>query len=118
MLDRDAILKADDAKYDEVETPEWGGDGKVRVRSMNGHELDRFLEEKKGFEEGGSTSEMKTMALAVALCTVGPDGKQLFTENDVGDLLEKNTEVMLRVFQRICNLSAIEMDALEEAEKN
>jgi hypothetical protein len=113
LLDRAAILGADDLKTEDVEVKEWGG--AVRVRMLTGAERDAFG---KSLIVDGKPDPTGYRAKLLARCVIGEDGKPLFTEADIGALNGKANQALERVFAVADRLNAINTAAVETAENN
>lgn len=112
-LDREAILKADDRRREEVEVPEWGGS--VFIGVLSGSERDVFetsiLEANKS---GRGYSNIRARLAALTICD--DNGERLFSEDDVEALGQKSSKALDRVFeaaQRINGLTAKDVSELE-----
>jgi len=114
LLNRDAILQADDLPTKTVDVPEWGG--AVCVRSMTGVERDQYestMVERKGKDVQVNLKNIR--AKLVALCCIGDDGKRLFGEDDAEALGKKSAAALDRVFsvaQKLNGLSAKDVEEL------
>lgn len=104
MLTKEAILAADDRKYQDVEVPEWGG--AVRVMAMSGTERDAW--ENTIIDDNGKiVRKANARADLVARCVVDEDGDRMFTEDDIAALGAKSSAALDRVFavcQKVNNL--------------
>lgn len=97
FLGREAILGADDRRYDEVECPEWGGT--VRLASISGAQRDSY--EQGLIEQRGSDRKMNlrnARAKLIVLCAIDEDGRKLFTPEDLTALGRKNAAPLDRLF--------------------
>lgn len=113
VLDREAILQADDIKIEPVEVPEWGGT--VLVKGMTGAERDRF--ETAMIENPGKSSKVNLRDMRAKLCSltiVNENGKLLFTPADIKELTKKSALALQRVFEVARDLSGIGDDDVEE----
>jgi hypothetical protein len=120
LLTRAEILDADDAVYELVDVPEWGGT--VRVRSLEGIERDRYERSfvKVGPKSGGSLGvvDLTTDNARARLCSmavVDEEGRNLFSEADVLVLGHKSAAALERVSevaQRLSGLSERDMEAI------
>src|SRR5258707_12795360 len=116
-LGRDAILKADALKTEDVPVPEWGGS--VLVRELRGRERDEWeasLAVQRGQRMVPDVANMR--AKLVARTVVGADGEPLFSQQDVAALGELSAAALDRVFEVASKLSGLEKDAGEEKAKN
>jgi len=117
FLGRDAILDADDRKYDAVECPEWGG--KVRVRSLTGTQRDAY--EASLVSDRGNDRKLNlanARAKMVVLAVVDADGRQLFTADDVRALGRKNAAPIERIFDAARRLSGMSREDVEKLTEN
>ena len=118
VLTRDAILKADDLKIEEVDvTEEWGGI--VYERTLKGWERDQF--EQSMFEGVGKGRKQKfenLRARLVALCTVNEKGERLFTAKDAKLLGEKSASALDKCFSKAQELNGMKAEDVEDMVKN
>jgi hypothetical protein len=116
FLTRDAILAADDRKFDTVPCPEWGGD--VRLASIKGTQRDSY--EQSLIEERGGDRKLKLVgarAKLIILCAVDEDGRPLFTSDDLRALGAKNAAPLDRLFdaaKRLVGMSDDDVKTLTE----
>jgi hypothetical protein len=115
LLNREAILAAQDIKSEDVDVPEWGGS--VRVRMMTGSERDGVLARLVGAMDAGERSTRYRSAL-LAACLVGEDGVALFGPDEVAQLAGKSATALDRVFKVAERLNDASPVAVEAAEKN
>ncbi len=117
LLDREAILKANDIEKREVYVPEWGGS--VYVRGMTGRERDQF--EANIIRQRGRNTEINmknARAKLVVMCTVDQEGNRLFTDADVALLANKSAKALDRIFVVAQELSGITREDMEELTEN
>jgi hypothetical protein len=114
LLDRNAILTADDLKTTDVEVPEWGGT--VRVTSLTGTQRDAYG--RSMIDKDGKPSSDGFAHKLLALAVVGEDGKPLFTLDDVEALGGRNAAALQRVYDAAAKLNGLAPDAVETAAKN
>lgn len=117
LLNREAILKANDIEKREVYIPEWGGS--VYVRGMTGRERDQF--EASIIRQRGRNTEINmknARAKLVVMCTVDQDGNRLFTDADVAPLADKSAKALDRIFAVAQELSGITREDMEELTEN
>jgi hypothetical protein len=113
ILNRDAILTADDMKTIDIEVPEWGGD--VRLRTLTGGERDKF--ESDMIDQRGKNNKMNLVNLRarlVALCAVDEGGKRMFGDNEVTKLGSKNAAVLDKLFTAAQKLNGMTQEDVEE----
>lgn len=111
LLDRSAILNAQDLMTEDIEVPEWGGS--IRLRTLTGTDRDKF--EADSVEHRGGSTRMNLVnmrARLVSLCAVDEEGKLLFaSKEDVQRLGGKSSLVLAKLFDK-CR----EMNGMSEAE--
>jgi hypothetical protein len=113
VMDRDAILKADDLVSEVVDVPEWGG--KVRVRSLTGQERDAY--EQSITRRRGTSIELNLVnarAKLIALTVVDDAGARVFADDDVVELGKKNATALNRVFEVAQRLSGLTEDDVKD----
>jgi len=111
FLTLDEIKGVDDITKRTIEVPEWGGD--VCVKSMSGR-LRNNLEQK--ISSNAPHGDVKM--LIVTNCCIKEDGSRLFSDSDKKWLLEKASKPLETIFEAVCKMSGIGLDAAEEAEGN
>ena len=118
VLDKAAILNADDLPRERVEVPEWGG--AVFVRTLTGGERDTY--EASMFEGPATDRRMKIdniRARLVSLTVIDGEGERLFTsDEDVVELGKKSGRVLDRLFDVAQRLSGLSAKDVEELAKN
>jgi hypothetical protein len=113
ILNRDAILSADDLKKELVPVPEWGGD--IYVRALTGAERDQFeasIVEMRGKKSVFKPENIRAKLAVYSVCDEG--GKRLFSDADMTALSKKSAAALQRVFETAQRLSGITEDAVEE----
>ena len=105
-LGREDILNCIDARFQDVEVPEW--DGTVRVRSLTGLQRSKLLE----ISEKIKTEEW--IERVVAACICDENGNPIFTQEDVQKLAEKNSAALNRVFEVADRLNGMSGRSIEE----
>lgn len=114
-LSREDILGSDDAAYEDVDVPEWGGT--VRVVGMSGSERDRFEASVIGTGGGKKLQLGNLRARLVSLCVVDDAGERVFGTADIAALGSKSAVALVRVFDVASRLSGItEADVAELTE--
>lgn len=119
MLNRDAILKAQDLRRELVAVPEWGGE--VYVRSFTALEREEVEMRSMAMVDiaTGSIKDARQMAglkaWIVARTVVDSDGRRIFTDADMDGLQGKAAAVISRLADKATELSRL---SVEDAEKN
>jgi hypothetical protein len=117
ILDRAAILAANDVKTETVTIPEWGGD--VLVKVMTGRERDSW--EASIVESKGKTVEVNrdnARAKLVARCLVDETGARLFTDSEALLLGNKSASALDRAYEVAVKINRIGAKDLDELTKN
>jgi len=117
LLNKEAILKAQDLPFEDVEVSQWGGT--VRVRALTGAERDAF--EQGIVEQRGKSAKMNlrnVRAKLVALTIVDEHGERIFADSDVEGLGKKSALALNKVFEVAQRLSGIRPEDMEGIEKN
>ena len=117
ILDRAAILAANDVKTETVTIPEWGGD--VLVKVMTGRERDSW--EASIVESKGKVVEVNrdnARAKLVARCLVDESGARLFTDSEALLLGNKSASALDRAYEVAVKLNRIGAKDLDELTKN
>jgi hypothetical protein len=112
LLDRAAILDAEDLTTERVAMPEWGGD--VLVRALPLADVGEF-EAVSGDEDA---SNVEVMTRMVALCACDADGNRLFTLDDATALARKARGPMMRLATAAMRVNALTAGDVEELAKN
>lgn len=113
LLTKEAILSADDRKFEDVAVPEWGGS--VRVATIPAIEQDRWTAESA---ESGEAKRETYRIQYVALCCVDEAGNRLFSQKHVEALGMKSSKAIGRVFDVAARLNGLSGEATGELEKN
>lgn len=112
MLDKAAILAADDLPRETVAVPEWGGE--VCVRTMTGTERDAF--ESGLLAKEGRMENVRARLVSLTLCD--EQGERLFDDAEVATLGKKSARALDRVFAVAQRLNGIGTEAAEAAKKD
>lgn len=114
LLNRAAILTADDLKFVDVPVPEWGGE--VRIRSLTGTQREAFG--RSLLDAAGKPSGEGYNLKLVAVSVVQEDGTLAFTLDDVQILGTKHAEALARVVDAVETLNKMKAGAIEAAKGN
>jgi hypothetical protein len=112
ILNKDAILKADDLKKEVVSVPEWGGE--VIISAMTGYARDAWEQHLVESKDGALSNIRARLVVATA---VDEQGNRLFTEQDVKALGEKSVAALercVKVAQRLNRLTQTDLDDLQK----
>lgn len=116
MLNREAILAAEDLRSVDVDVPEWGGT--IRVRMLTGAEMDQFMATVQQHQVNGKIDPKTLRARLVILTAVDEDGARLFTDDDLDALQGKSHAAIARVFGEAQHLNGLSDDDVEEMAGN
>ena len=116
LLSKEAILQADDRRYEIVNVPEWKGE--VRLRSLSGAERDQY--EAGLTRQVGNTQKIdarNARAKLVALSACDENGQPVFDPKDVIGLGNKSSAALQRLFDAAMRLSGFTEDDMKELEE-
>lgn len=114
MLNRDAILNADDLPRELVEVPEWGGN--VYVRTLRGNERDNFEQSIVGKKQKTSLDNVRARFAVLTICD--ESGKRLFSDADAKALGDKSAAALDRVFAVSQRLNGFSQEDQEDLAGN
>jgi hypothetical protein len=115
LLNREAILAAQDVKDETITVPEWRGE--VRVRALTADARDAM--EQDAFLAARDKKPLTSLrARIVARCVIDEQGALLFTEADVEALGKKSASALDRIYDAILRMNAMRQSDIEELEKN
>lgn len=115
MLNRQQILELDDLPKVKVPTPEWGQDGFVWVRCMNGTERYAFFDLKDSLKD----EEKPFWWVYLLVFTICDEaGNLLFVREDMQALAKKHPKALNRIYATALKINAIGDEAEEAVEKN
>lgn len=123
--DLDAIAQTNsDYKTEYVETPEWGEDTAVLIRSLTGTERDQFegsmldIRSKDSF----TVKFENVRAKLISMCIIDPDTKErLYKDHEIKLLGNRNAVVLDRIYdacQRLSGLTSKDIQTLTANLKN
>lgn len=117
LLDRAAILGANDLDVEIIDIPEWGG--KVRIQELSGTDRDVFedaivVQKREGKHVTREVVMKNARALIATLCCVDKNGIKIFTHADVVNLGRKSGRALQRVFEAGMRLSKMTEKDVEE----
>lgn len=115
---RDLICRAQDARVEPIEIPEWSaalGDRKLYLRVLTGMERDAFeafcLDLKK--MPPGSSRNVRAFLASKTLCD--ETGARIFTDADVAELGKKSGLVLDRIWRASLALNMMQADDTGDA---
>lgn len=118
ILNRAAILAANDLATVTVDVSEWGG--AVIIRSMTGAQRDAYETSLMTKDASGRyTIDTENMRAKLVIFTaVDETGTPLFTLDDLPALASKSAAVIERLFVAAQRINGLSKDAVADAEKN
>jgi hypothetical protein len=114
LLNRDAILAAEDKKYEDVPVPEWGGT--VRVAGMTGGDRNAYQASMVVLGPNGSVQRLNMadqLAKLLSRSIVDESGERLFSDKDLKALSAKNGAVLDRLGDVAMRLSGLRKEDME-----
>lgn len=111
VLTAEEILSQTNLSTSEVEVPEWGGT--VRLRTLSAREAIEF---QKTIETPGGKN--KGNILIVSLCAVDENGKRLFRDDQLQQLMELNVKAFTRLARQCVKLNGLDETELDAEAKN
>ncbi len=113
MLDKNAILSAQDIKTETVAVPEWNGS--VGVRTLSATDLLSFWDSCR--DAAGELVRDRVQPALLARTLVGDDGARIFNDEDIGALMAKSAGAVAKLFEAAQRLNGLG-GAAEDATKN
>lgn len=125
MLTKQQILNARDTVVETVPVPEWAPPGTsleeavVNVRSLSGLQRDAFEASLVTGQGRARAPDMRNMrAKLCAQCIVDEQGTQMFTNDEIALLGDKNAKALDRVFSVAQRLSGFTDADVQDLAKN
>ncbi len=106
LLTAEQIFGADDMRYEDVPTPEWGPDSGIRVRRLGAGERRAFE-----LSTGVNDTDFDLRTALVAACACDEEFKPLFTREQMKKLSEKDAAPIVRAFAVCKRLNGMDDDA-------
>ncbi len=98
------VREVNDVKYRETSVPEWGdAESVLRLRSMTAQEMVKFTNLKGENQKQG-------IVRGLIMCAVDDVGENIFSNDDISWLMEKNIAVLRRVQDDILILNGLKDD--------
>jgi hypothetical protein len=110
LLNRDAILAANDVATTDVEVPEWGGS--IRVRSMTVAEQNEFA------KRVSADDKSSVGAWLMSKLAIDDHGSSIFKPEDIAELEKKNAKAVGVVVDAILRVNKIGEKEVDAAEKS
>lgn len=106
---REKVLASDDIKYDEVFVEEWGVT--LPVKTLSSSEMKKVMKTKD--------DNIRMMILAILYGCKTPEGETVFEEKDLAKFeAEKAFGPIMKVAQRILELSGFDEDSVKDSKNN
>lgn len=117
ILDKAAILAADDLRIEKVSVPEWKAGASVCVRNLKGWQRDQYDKFSMEAREKKDFTHTRAKLVSISLCD--EKGEFLnFTEAEMLALSEKSAAPLSRLYHACLLLSGFTDDDAKELEKN
>lgn len=113
ILNREAIIAANDIKKELVKVPEWGGE--IYISLMTGESRDAW---EQSLVSDKGTNLVNIRARLVAFTAVGEDGKRIFTNDDADLLGQKSSTALERCAKTAQKLNRLTNEDLDDLAKN
>lgn len=113
LLNKSAILDAQDLPHEDVPVPQWGG--AVRVRTMTGLERDQF---RATLAADGDIPVGKFSAALLAATCIDEEGNRLFTMEDMELLQAKSAASLDMPAAAAMRLNGLGPNAVADSVKN
>jgi hypothetical protein len=114
MLGKQAILDVDDAAFDTVNVPEWGGD--IRLRTMTGKDRDAFEISFSKALADGKAQNMRAALLVRCICDDA--GTLIFSKSDATALGTKSAAALDPLFTAARKLNKMTEEDIADLEGN
>ena len=114
LLDKNAILSAQDLPYLDLPIPEWKGS--VRLRGMSA--ADREALEQEVTDKNGKVITKHIRVKLLVRSIVDGDNNLMFTEGDIETLNKKSSLVIDRIFLAAQKLNGMSEAAVDDLAKN
>lgn len=119
LLSKDAIVGADDRKWEDVPVPEWGGE--VRILGMSGTERNAYQSSLVVLGSNGQPQRVNLtdqLAKLLAKSIVDEDFERLFSDKEIKALGAKNGAVLERLSEVAQRLSGLRKQDVADAAGN
>jgi hypothetical protein len=116
ILNRDAILDAEDKNYEDVDVPEWGGT--VRIAGMTGADRNSYQASMVVLSPNGTVQRLNMqdqLAKLISRCLIDESGERLFSDKDIKALSAKSGAVLDRLGDVAMRLSGLRKEDVEAA---
>jgi hypothetical protein len=88
------VQESNDVRYRDIPVDEWEQGASLRIRSFTARELVSFTSLKGDNQKQG-------IVRGLIMCAVDENGERIFTNDDVGWLMDKNVKVLHRIQEAI-----------------
>lgn len=119
LLNRDAILGAEDKSFEDVDVPEWGGT--VRIAGMSGGDRNAYQASMVVVGPNGSVQRLNMadqLAKLLSRSIVDEEGNRVFSDKDLKALSSKDGAVLDRLGDVALRLSGLRKEDVEAKAAN
>jgi hypothetical protein len=113
ILGKDDLLSGNLLRRQLVEVPEWGAS--LYLREMSGEHILEFKRRTEAMRADGVKNttteqdvELATLVISFSVCDEA--GELLLTQDDAKKLTVNNLNVLMDLFNKVCEISGIEID--------
>lgn len=117
LLNKDAILKANDRDTVIVDVPEWGEGAQVKLAALCGRSRDAWEIATQG-DKDGKQNLINIRARLAVFSIVDENNKLIFDERDIEALGQKSATALDRIFDAALALNKMRNKDIEETAKN
>lgn len=104
ILSKSDILNANDREYTDMEIPEWGGSIRIYVMSLRERmvleDLVGIKDNKTKSKAESTSSQQEKIMYLLRICLKDGKGNNMFNENEISELLDKDSKVIYRIFEK------------------
>lgn len=104
ILSKSDILNANDREYVDMEIPEWNGMIRIYVMSLRERMALEGLvgvkDSKNDSKPESASSHQEKIMYLLRICLKDSEGKNLFDKKEISSLLDKDSKVIYRIFEK------------------
>jgi len=108
-LSKAEILSAKDCYFEYEDVPEWGGS--LKIYSMSLRERMEFEKVQAKRKKDSEEINLEEILFVLSKSLRDEDGIPIFTAEEVNSLLDKNMNVVYRIFKRCAEVNKVDSDS-------